>query len=78
MNYCVDCKHYMVANHSMNYHGQIQTITVCGRVSEINPVNGLPYITQKLEAHCWKQREKVNAEYPRCGYEGKWFEDKEE
>lgn len=83
MKLCINCKHcveYAVPYYAA--HTQFATINryICKKSDgvDISPVNG--YITGTTETSlCETQREKEPSTlYPRCGYDGKWFEEKGE
>ena len=83
MKLCIDCKHckeYAVPYYAA--HTQVSTINryICKKSTgvTISPVNG--YILGVTETSlCETQRDKEPSTlYPRCGYDGKWFEQKGE
>lgn len=92
MKFCKDCKHYEKIDYRARFErgsskiiqddlGDIRfTKEFCSKVSEIefDPISG-KIINVKSKHKLEELRDKEpNTIYPRCGYEGKWFEPKGE
>lgn len=86
MKFCKDCKFMLEAPYLVPLTGKsithsIETVkSICLKVENIkyDPVNGYIKNTSELPSCKELRTDEPNTIYPRCSYEGKWFEPKGE